>query len=442
WLHAARAAPAPGADEIPGLVGDLLSPDERAHKTAEIRLLRAGDSAAAALLAALDDPRATWNRAEGFSLDGSPAERVWQLLWETRPSELGKRVGHHWDDPAWQVFTKAIRARASIGTATLTPWVIELLRNDKHKNASMRRDAVCEGIDTAVKGGWAEPALIAAVLDWARANITGDGGLASAWAIGFLAQQRREEALGLLTSDRLLSADNNRNIHFVLEELTRQNFTLPAVVVRPLVQKSRACTAWPWNCAFGPAIRALARTERDEAVNQAESALLDEESGRSAVKFLHEIHGLPETYQTDPPDGMPLTNEERRVLEHFSNVIGADGQIGNGGLPQYFFNSSGDNWRRDAESFTAIGFPEGAAALEQAARILNKSGASRDRDRRIKEYASVSEGGENELDSLSELFWGAALDAAEYRYMAKHGDLFRRVRAARIAAGIDQADRS
>ncbi len=435
-IDEANSAPPPTAEEIPQLIDDLLNSDDDLHRPATIRLRKAGEIIVPFLTRALDDPRSTWTRPDNHVMSDSPMERIWNLLWPLRPRLLGERFGHLWNDADWRIFTKTIRARAAIGNAELVPWVLQLLADETHENAHMRRDAVCEGLDLAIGGGWADAALIDAIVDWARENIISHNGHPLKWSIALLVSQRRDEAIALLLSEKILSLDNTRNIHFVLDELCQQQITIPAAVVRPMLDKALSATEWPWKCTFDSALRALDRTEPKEAFELAESVLATKKHGRIALKYLYDARGLPAAHHTDPPEDMELSEEERRYITHLSNVGEATGQIGNGGLSQYFFNSSGENWRRDQASFIAVGYPEGNEALERAAFMLAADGASLEGKVRIKQYAALSEEREKELDALSSVFYGTDWDIAKYRFMVKHAELFRRIKTARREAGL------
>lgn len=434
-IDEARNAPTPTLAEIPDLVKDLVSPDSNTHDAAAIRLEKAGDSASQALLAAISDAPSMWRRATEHISDDAPAERISRLLIKTRPRELGERIGYLWDHQDWRVATLAIKSRAAAGRAELSSWLIALL--DRDLEDSVRIDAACEGVDMAINDGWAEPALLADLQKWAEANITAGPAHPSKWAVGFLARLQRDRAIALFQSDHILSLNNNRNIHFILDELESLGIVIPASVVHPILAKSLEATEWPWNYTFGAALTALARTEPAEAIRLAESQIRDSRHGFSALRFLYKAMDLPRSFRTTPPPGFELTDAERRVLMHLDHTTDATGQIGNGGLSQYFFNPEGDNWRRDVASLTAIGFPEGAKALEQAAFIIDPNGASPDRNRRIKQYAALEAAKEQQLDELSKLLYGNVMEAAEYRYILRHADLFRRIKSARLRAGID-----
>ena len=439
-IDTANALPAPAADELPGLIDDLLDGNELSQTLADIRLSKAGRAAVEPLLDCLRSGRATWDRSKQNSRK-STAERVVDLVWAAQPRSLGEVIGDQWEHPEYFVATRAIKARAALGRAELAGWMLGVLNDGTREHASMRAKSVAEGVECAVRGGWAEPALVDDLLGWARKTIelrTSASGSATSWAVSFLAQHRPEEAARLFMSPSVLSLDNNHSIHFVLDALAGMKARVPVERLRPMVEKSLASDEWPWEHALPSILGAMAVSDPAAAAAGAEAAMLHEEHSSGVLRLLYKLHDLPQDWATDPPAGMPLTTEERSILQHFSNVIGADGQIGNGGVSQYFFNSSGDHWERDAASFEAIGYPAGGEALRRAAAMFGNGGASIDRGVRVKQYAALPSSVEGVLDEMNGIFWGPPLDAAQYRFMMRHADLFRRVKAARRAAGLDK----
>lgn len=436
-LDAAKNLPAPAQEDIPGLIQEVLDPDADTHDVAQIRLRKVVDKAAPQLLDLLTRSPLIWNRDGKGASASAPADRIFYLLWETHPRELGERIGHLWDDPDSGVFTKAIKARASMGRADLAPWLFDLFNDSTHENAHLRREAAIKGTDVAIEGGWIERDLLDALLVWARSNVIDTSQHPKKWAIQLLSRHERESAVALFMSDQVLSLDNNRNLHFVLEAVDNLGIILDSSTARAMVEKSLTAQQWPWTCTFGDAVWALYRTCPDEAIHIAESVIHDDHKRYQALEFLLAARDLSPLYHTTPPDGFALTSDEKGVLNNIGYVVEAIGQIQNGGISQYFFNSSGDNWRHAVTSLRAIGFVQGADAIERAAFIVHSKGAATDRECRIAQYAALSQDQEKTLDELSSHFFGSKSEAAEYRFMVQHLELFHRIKRARVAAGLD-----
>jgi hypothetical protein len=303
-----------------------------------------------------------------------------------------------------------------------------------------KNDDAEAGVELAFAKGWAEPAFIDGVREWAERTALDDSLPFSFWSVKYYAENGGPAAIEALRSPRILSVSNNRTVHAALIELNRRGVRVEPELVKPLLDKALACPAtWPWNCVFGPALQTLAKADPGAAVRLAEAHLERRESPHhhNAVDFLREAAGLPMPYAVEPPDGMVLTDSERKLLQDLGDCWLPYCEICNGGLSQYFFNSSGTTWPRFVEALRAIGFEQGAAAIEEASRLINPDGASLDRGERIEQYAALSERREKRLDELSRLFW---TDAPRLRFMLRHKELFVRVRKARLEAGLDAAE--
>jgi Domain of unknown function (DUF4375) len=432
-IHAqdeAELAPPPSPAEFPTLIDDLLSHDSRRVRVAKIRLEKVAAEAEPILLAALDHPSATWTTDDTLWFDSSPAGRVVSLLAKIPSRVLGQRIGHLASHPNWQVHGVAIKARVALGRADDLPFVLSRLA-EQCKYAQ-------EGVELAIEKGWAEPEFIVGVREWAEQTTQDESRPFSYWAVGFYAEHGGLSAIEFLQSPRVLSVQNNRTVQAALEQLNCRGVRIEAVVVRPLLDKSLALPkTWPWNCVFRLALRALAMSDLEEATRLAEGQIDSPEKPylSDATDFLREIGGLPQPWEIEPPDGLELTEDERGLLNDLAYCSVVFGQVRNGGLSQYFFNSYGDQWPRDVRALRTIGFEQGAAAVEQASRLIHPTGASIERNERIAQYARLSERAEKRLDELSRLFY---TDVPILRFMQRHKALFTRVRQARLEAGLDK----
>ncbi|MDY3556251.1 DMP19 family protein [Gemmata sp. JC717] len=421
--RAAEGAPLLTPAELPAAIAELLDTDPLRHDAAEIRIKKVLAAAEPHLLAAIDDPRATWDQDESQGVPTAPAQRVVGLLAKLPSRALGDRIGHLVGRPEWSVSDPAIKARTALGRTDQLPFVLEQL--------AKQSQPAQEGVELAIEQGWAEPEFLDGIRVWAERTALDPALPFSYWAVGFYARHGGAAALEALSSPQVLSVANNRTVHAALKQLNEHGVRLDAKVVRPLLDAALTHTGiWPWNCTFGPALRALAATEPEAALRMAEEYLNrpDDPHHSDAARFIQETAGLPEPYDIKPPAGMELTEDERTVLGHLTDCINLYGEICNGGLSQYFFNFAGGDWRRHVAALRAIGFETGAAALEEAARVVHPDGASTDRGTRIAQYAALSERQEKRLDELSPLFWS---DVPRLRFMLRHRELFARLRAAR-----------
>ncbi len=335
----AHDAPAPNASEIPALIKDLLSPDQFRNKVAMIRLEKAGANIEEDLLSAFNDPRCVWEREGSHASDSSPAERVARLLLYMHSRQLGDRLGHLVDHKEWYVSGVVIKSRAALGREDLLPFVIKQLSN--------QCISAEQGVELGIEQGWVEPAFMAGLLSWAKQTTLDPSLPHSAWAVRFYAKYGGEEAIKMLQTEQILSLDNNRTIHFALEELNRYQIAIPMGILTPLLEKSLASVGnWPWEYVFKPALFAMAASDPDGARRLADAQLErpDGPYSDAAVDFNRTTIGLPEPYETEPPPGTTISDDERKVLDDLQACVAVFAQVGNGGLSQYFFNPSGDSW--------------------------------------------------------------------------------------------------
>jgi hypothetical protein len=114
-------------------------------------------------------------------------------------------------------------------------------------------------------------------------------------------------------------------------------------------------------------------------------------------------------------------------VQHVAAVVQFKGEVENGGISQYFFNSSGDHWPVALEAFRAMGAAACEDILQKAAEFAGPGGASTDRERRIQAYARLSDQKEKYLDDLSTRFYKDEdrLEERVVRYMGEHAEIMR-----------------
>ncbi len=433
-LGQANAAAAPADHDIPRFVRNLMSPNELSQRIARIMLEKAGVRAQRALLAALDDPMCTWQTDKGASF-GSPAERVCDWLWELECTELADKIGHLTEASESAAKQSAIRACVARGTAEVLPLAIAHLSGLEQDDAR----AVEQGADAAIRRGNAEPVFLRGLLEWAERNILHTTEKSNKWAITIFVEHGGDRAIRVLQSERLLSLANDRNVHFVLDALNQKGVVLPRSLLTSMIEKSMKSEGqWPWEWVFESAVANLASQDPAAARGVAEAGLHSKSAPqRSASReLIRKQDGLPRSLHIDPPPGYTLSKGDRDMLEKLLLVVECTGQIGNGGLSQYFFNGSGDRWPQAVDALRFIGDDEAASALAKAARIVHPTGAATDRTERQKQYAALSEQREAELDTLHSILWSDRMELVELRFMQTHKEFYHRMLKARRDAGL------
>ncbi len=108
-------------------------------------------------------------------------------------------------------------------------------------------------------------------------------------------------------------------------------------------------------------------------------------------------------------------------------VLMYDGDVNNGGLSQYFFNSSGDHWRDALAGLEAMGFSERLKVLREAVSKFGKDGPSQDRERRQEELAKLARKNDALFDALDDRYYKCkeVIEVLTMRYVLKHADAFK-----------------
>jgi hypothetical protein len=423
-IDQANALPPPTDTEIPGLIRQLASTNELVQKIAFWRLQKASPRTEAALRAALRDPAITWT-APAADCD-PPAAKVVTLLGQIPSRWLADAIAHLADDEDWRKYGPAVEARAARGLAGDLPAVIR----DLESGEGVRVRSAEEGVERGIEKEWAEAAFVEGLLAWARRCALDPGACRSQWAVKFFADRGGAAAIDALQSPSVLSLDNERNIHSVLGALDSAGVRLRPELLREFIAKSLASDEqWPWQWVFERALKLLWRVHPDEAMRVAGENVENSHArfAEDSIEFLRRAHGLPRPWEAAAREGEGLAEGDRQILETLNDTTEALGEIGNGGLSQYFFNSTGDRWEVHVKALRAIGLERGAEAILEGLRVLGLQGRAREREERIRAYAALGEEGERKLDALTRELWGVNGERAQFRYMLRHRELFRRL---------------
>lgn len=92
-----------------------------------------------------------------------------------------------------------------------------------------------------------------------------------------------------------------------------------------------------------------------------------------------------------------LTDEQRDQVDepvrYLHAVLRLQNEIGNGGVPQYWFNSSGDDWKDALSGLVAIGAPEQVDFLKHEIALFGVGGPSEDTAERRRYFDALDSAG-------------------------------------------------
>ena len=170
------------------------------------------------------------------------------------------------------------------------------------------------------------------------------------------------------------------------------------------------------------------RDGQDRGTLQALMEHPDKEVAAGAAAALLASHGMEDVHDR-------LAEKERSAghlmpapaQRHYLAVYICDAEILNGGITQYFFNSSGDTWPDALAGMKAMGFRERLAILEKALAMFGKHAPSTDHGTRQNQFAKRFRKDDTMFDEL-ESAWYESTEVVEVflaRYVLEHAEAFR-----------------
>ncbi len=100
-------------------------------------------------------------------------------------------------------------------------------------------------------------------------------------------------------------------------------------------------------------------------------------------------------------------------------------ELVNGGIHQYFFNSSGDLWPDAMEGLEQAGYARSAAAFRKAVAIFGQEGPSTNRTVRFKQLDQLSKTVEAELNRLGDQVYEGMAETNTWPYVIRNAEIFR-----------------
>ena len=100
-------------------------------------------------------------------------------------------------------------------------------------------------------------------------------------------------------------------------------------------------------------------------------------------------------------------------------------ELVNGGIHQYFLNSSGDLWRDALDGLDQAGYAKSAAAFRLAVEVFGSDGPSADRPTRLKQLRRLSKSAEAKLNSLGDQVYQGMSGTNTWPYIMRHAEIFR-----------------
>jgi HEAT repeat protein len=226
---------------------------------------------------------------------------------------------------------------------------------------------------------------------------------------------------------------SSRSLHHALEAMAEEEIPVPRDRLLALISELEASPLeYPRTYTLAGALRLLGQhqQEEDRALLEARTSHAEERVAEGAAAGLIASHGLEgfreRLWDKEDEEGFAALSVPQ---QHFSAVTMLDSEVNNGGLEQYFVNSSGDHWRDALAGLEAMGFRRRLAHFKEAVKKFGENGPSTDREIRQQQVAKLVRADEAVFDALEEGNEGdgtpEVVDLLAKRYAIQHAEAFR-----------------
>ena len=354
----------------------------------------------------------------------TPFRRLCELLAENPPPACVPLLASFLDDPSAEVRKEAALVIGCVGSeACVVPLRKALADSDEYV-----RSYAMIGLQRALKANRLDDVCRRDIFPDVQSVIGRVEGFS--YAAELLLELNEPHAIEFLLSDRILAADF-AYLPRILSALSDKGVLVPRERLLGLVRSLHAKEMkYPATSHLGEALRALGLHRAADDRSTLEHFLTHADAGLAsgAAAGLIASHGL-EGYR----DTVWSTVKERGVggltegQRHFYAVTIFDGEVNNGGLSQFFFNSSGDEWPAAAAGLEAMGAKERLAILREAVARFGKDGPSTNRAARMSQLSTVARADDDAFSKLDTRYYQIAevLDVTMSRYVLAKPEAFR-----------------
>jgi hypothetical protein len=417
----------PSRRYIDKLVGRLLN--ERTAWNARRELSLIGAVAVPSLISALNDPRFHRAEWEEFSQVPAPLESTLELLVDHAGDEVVKVALPLVKAPSADVRKTAALHLSSVGRAATIPALKELMRDEDGHVRSYVRD----GIERAVAEGRAEDEFRRQAYDLLLSQCDQDWGSATNDAADMIVVLDPARAAVDLADERLLNL-SNRNAYRILEACNRASILLPEDAVRRLLDAALPLAvgdrSYPNDYVAAAALRGLALRSAGGVDSIAESLLNheNEKVKEAAAEALATLAGVtdPTAFVIDRANrgGYEALSREQRVV-YCAFLF--DAEVCNGGLMQFFGNSSGDHAVDTLVALSELRHRDAYAALDTAMRLVGPLARESDRELRLTGFEGRWDELQPAFDPLEQRYYATQIQLRQawLLYALRHADHFR-----------------
>ena len=357
-------------------------------------------------------------------LPEAPFNRACDILGDAPPNEAVAVLAPFLDDPSDEIRKDAALAIAKTGAAAMLPHVRKAFSD---ANEYVRSYALM-GLEFSLnRDGLAEAVQRELFSDVKSLLAKGQN---ADKAADILFRFDSEQARDYFLSSEVFQPDS-RIVHEVLETLANAKVPVKSELLLDLISAlDTSDLKYPRTYALGEALRLLgqAQNPKDREFLSAKLTHSEDRVAKGAATGLLCSHGLEgfemRIWESEQKSGYDSLPDHQR---YYSAVFMCDAEINNGGLAQYFVNSSGDNWRDALAGLEAIGSKDRLGVVREAISLFGPDGPSEDRDKRQDQLSKLYKKNDSIFEALESRYYKSAelVKVLAIRFVLANPDSFR-----------------
>ncbi|MCE9529964.1 MAG: DUF4375 domain-containing protein [Planctomycetes bacterium] len=378
----------------------------------------------APLLANLSDARARSKLLETKRRRGlpeAPFNRICYLLHENPPNEAVSLLIPFLDDKSERIRKDAALILATIGSDEVIAPVRKALSDENEDVIGGALTGLVRAIDQKRLSAACRHELFE---DLQRVLAEGKDG----YSASVLFQFDANRATQFFLSDDVLTT-KTKDLHEILGLLFENNIHVSRDRLLVLLgELNKVGLEYPHDYQFKEVLKLLGRHQKPDDREIFEKYLSHDDKyiANSAAIGLLASHGVEEesVWSVARERGFDASTEPQR---HYFTVIEMDGEVNNGGLTQYFFNSGGDRWKTALAGLEAMKFKERLAIFREAIALFGRKGPSTNRNRRMVQLSELPTDNDKDLSDLDNQYYECKEHVAvlAMRYVLSNPEAFR-----------------
>ncbi|MCC7420133.1 MAG: DUF4375 domain-containing protein [Planctomycetaceae bacterium] len=362
--------------------------------------------------------------------DESPLSQLCGVIGKDPPAEIVALLAPFFDSSNEGARCAAARTVAACGSDESVPFVRKGLTDFLSDGPRLAKVGLStlHGIRRAIKVGRISDLFRRSVFEAIAQLIARD--IAGLEICELLLELDRDRAVQAILDERCFVIENPY-LHKLLKAVNKQGILVPRERLLWLIAQLRAVELkYPSTYLMAAALLALGRhhVPEDRECLEEMAGHMDETVAEGATDGLIACDGL-EHFRKKMDDALSSGGYDalNSRQQHYFGVQWLDIEVNNGGIHQYFSNSTGETWKMALEGFDAMGMADRASAFRGMINLFGPEGPSIDRERRNAQLDEINPDYEWWTDTFNKTYYSCAgnVMVAAKRYVLAHPESFR-----------------